>query len=93
MSSATLCVRPLRARSNSVAASAAAAIAAWAALPTANDDGITGSAPVRAMRASASAGRPASRHSAPSAADAVTDYLPRPVICVDSQPGRCSGGG
>ena len=68
MSTATSCATPLRTSPISVAARAAAAIDACAAVPTANDDGRTGSAPVSVRRSSAFVGRPSDDQSASTAA-------------------------
>src|SRR4029078_9477933 len=64
MPTLTLCVRPVRVRQISAAASAAAAIELCAATPTANDDGSAGSVPVRLTRDSAASGKSSERHSA-----------------------------
>src|SRR5262249_49619589 len=53
---------PPRSRQSSAAARAAAPIVAWAAVPTANDDGSTGSLPVKATSSKAASSSPASLH-------------------------------
>src|SRR5262245_2223503 len=54
--------RPVRRCQTSAAASAAAAIVACATVPTANDDGSTGSAPVGSTSLNAASSKPASHH-------------------------------
>ncbi len=64
MSTLTCWLRPVPSRHISAAAKAAAATVACAAVPTANDDGSTGSLPVRLTFCSAASSQPAVRKSA-----------------------------
>jgi hypothetical protein len=61
MSTLTRWERPMRSRHSSFAARAAAAMVACAAVPTRNEDGSTGSFPVRSTASSAASGCPAAR--------------------------------
>jgi len=61
MSTLTRWERPVRSRHSSLAARAAAAMVACAAVPTRNEDGSTGSFPVRSTASSAASGCPAAR--------------------------------
>src|SRR5438105_5433867 len=57
------CRRPVRIRHSSPAASAAAPMVTCATVPNANEDGITGSAPVSSIASRAAAGWSTARHS------------------------------
>src|SRR5208282_117378 len=72
MSTVTSWCRPQRRCQKSAAASADAAMLTWAAVPTANEDGSAGSAPVSRICDSAPVGRPADCQSCANATRAST---------------------